>query len=113
MAEVGGHTLYIQPYLYGEYEGFYGICQWSIEYYPEVNGTDLNTQLNYLSKTITYELNTYGYKYRSGFNYNSFLNLSDASEAAVAFAAAYERCGSATYSLRASNAIKAYNYFVR
>ena len=113
MAEVGGHTLYIQPYLYGEYGGFYGICQWSIKYYPAVNGADLNTQLAYLSKTIAYELNTYGYKYRSGFNYNSFLNLSDASEAAIAFAAAYERCGSATYSLRASNAIKAYNYFVK
>lgn len=111
MAEVGGHTLNIRPNLYSTGKGYYGICQWSVKYYPSVKGANLNSQLNFLAKTIKNEFNTYGYKYAKGYNYNSFLKSSSASTAARAFAVVYERCSSATYQKRQNNAVKAYNYF--
>lgn len=112
MTEVGGQTLDIKPGLYGEGNNYYGICQWSIKYYPSISGAGLNTQLNFLAETIKYEFNTYGHLYSSGFDYNDFLNLNSASEAALAFAKVYERCGSGSYSKRQNNANTAYNYFV-
>ena len=113
MAEVGGHTLNLRPYLYGENHNYYGICQWSIKYYPSVNGKNLNQQLDFLAKTIKYEFNTYGHLYNSKFNYSAFLNLNDASAAAKAFAKVYERCGTSTISKRQRNALVAYDYFVK
>ena len=112
MAEVGGQTLNIRPYLYSSGGGYYGICQWSVKFYPSVAGKDLTTQLNFLAKTIKYEINTYGFKYYRGFNYNTFINLNSAQEAALAFAKAYERCASSYYGIRQANAIKAYKHFV-
>ena len=109
MTEVGGQTLNIQYWLYGN--GFYGMCQWN-KAYPSIWGKDLAEQCNFLRDTIEYEFNTYGRNYQSGFNYQSFLSLTNSRSAALAFAKAYERCSSSTYGIRQNNAEKAYNYFV-
>lgn len=109
MAEVGGQTLDIRYSLSSS--GYYGMCQWN-RAYSAVWGAGLDTQCDFLRDTIKYEFDTYGFKYQKGFNFNSFLNLTDARQAALAFAKAYERCGSSTYKIRQNNAIKAYNYFV-
>lgn len=108
MIEVGGRTLDIQYWLYGS--NYYGICQWSPAYHS-VWGTDLQTQCDFLKDTIQYEFDTYGRNYYQGFNYNSFLNLQNEQEAALAFAKCYERCSSRSYELRQKCATKAYNYF--
>lgn len=113
MAEVGGQTLNLQPGLYGHAGGnYYGICQWSARYYPGIQGASLDAQLDFLRDTVQKELNTYGYLFRSGMGYEEFCALTDAEDAALAFAKAYERCGSGSYGVRQSNALKAYNYFV-
>ena len=109
MAEVGGQTLNIQYWLRGN--GYYGMCQWS-RGYSKVWGADLATQCDFLRDTIKYELDTFGYAYAKGFNYNSFLNMSNEREVAKAFAKCYERCGSSTYTIRQNNATRAYEYFV-
>ena len=111
MAEVGGQTLDIQWWLTGG--NFYGMCQWSKRYYPKVWGQDLDFQLDYLRDTIQYELNTYGRLYRKGFNYNSFIAMTNEKNAAYAFAKCYERCNSKYYNIRTVNATKAYNYFCK
>lgn len=109
MAEVGGQTLNIDPYLKtGQYSG---ICQWT-SYYSDARNSNLNDQLNLLSNTIQYEFDTYGKLYKRNFDYSDFLNLSDEKNAALAFAKCYERCGSGSYSVRQKNATKAYEYFV-
>lgn len=113
MAEVGGQTLNLQPYLYGHSgANYYGLCQWSSRYFPSVQGADVDAQLDFLASTVKKELDTYGYLFRSGLDYEAFCNLTDAEDAAMAFAKAYERCGSGSYGVRQRNAIKAYNYFV-
>lgn len=104
MAEVGGHTLSINPYLYGEGGSYYGICQWSIYYFPEVSGADLWGQLECLKNTISTQLRGYGYE--------NFLAIEDAAEAARIFARHYERCASWSYSARQRNAQIAYASFV-
>jgi hypothetical protein len=113
MAEVGGQTLNLQPYLYGHSgANYYGLCQWSSRYYPSIQGADVDAQLDFLASTVKKELDTYGYLFRSGLDYEAFCNLTDAEDAAMAFAKAYERCGSGSYGVRQTNALKAYNYFV-
>ena len=113
MAEVGGQTLNLQPYLYGHSgANYYGLCQWSSRYYPSIQGADVDAQLDFLASTVKKELDTYGYLFKSGLDYEAFCNLTDAEDAAMAFAKAYERCGSGSYGVRQRNAIKAYNYFV-
>ena len=109
MAEVGGQTLDIRYTLSSS--GYYGMCQWN-RAYSEVWGAGLETQCIFLSDTIKYEFDTYGFNYQKGFNFNSFLNMTDAQQAALAFAKSYERCSSASYNVRMENAVKAYNYFV-
>ena len=109
MAEVGGQTLDIRYTLSSS--GYYGMCQWS-RGYGQVWGAGLETQCDFLRDTIKYEFDTYGFKYQKGFNFNSFLNMTDAQQAALAFAKSYERCGSGSYGVRQKNALKAYNYFV-
>ena len=54
MAEVGGQTLDIQYWLYGN--NYYGMCQWS-KTYSKIWGADLETQCDYLRDTIKYEIN--------------------------------------------------------
>lgn len=113
MAEVGGNTLDLDPYLYYYDSGtYYGICQWYVPYYPEISGSSLEYQCYFLESTIAEEINVFGYKYSSSMNYTRFLNLTDPSEVALCFAKCYERCASFSYGVRQSNAEKAYTYFV-
>lgn len=104
MAEVGGHSLSINPYLYGEGGAYYGICQWSLYYFPSVHNVDLYEQLNHLKNTISAQLSRYGY--------HNFLAIGNATEAARVFARYYERCASWSYSSRERNAQIAYASFV-
>lgn len=112
MAEVGGHTLDIDPFLYDDSGDYYGICQWSNKYHSSVQGAGLSDQLSYLIKTIENEIDNYGHLYEDDFEYVDFISLTDEREAALAFAQAYERCWSGSYTNRKANAEKAYNYFV-
>lgn len=109
MAEVGGQTLNIQYNI--ENSQYYGMCQWN-QAYSEVWGASLEEQCDFLRGTIEYEFDTFGYAYKKNFNYDSFLELTDVSKAALAFAKCYERCSSGSYSVRQNNAIIAYNYFI-
>ena len=109
MVEVGGLTLDLDWDMYDS--GYYGICQWS-QGYGKVWGASLEEQCNFLVATIKYELDTYGYMYERGYDYNSFLSSSNIREATLAFAKAYERCSSASYKQRQKCALDAYNYFV-
>lgn len=114
MTETGGQTLNIDPSLYGHgsNRGYYGICQWSKKYYPEVQGQDLQYQLDFLKDTVEYEFNTYGRLYQSGMKYEEFTQMTgDCRATALAFAKVYERCNSKYYSVRQTNAEKAYEYF--
>lgn len=109
MAEVGGQTLNIQYTLYGK--NYYGMCQWS-RGYSQIWGAGLSEQCDFLRDTIKYEMDTFGYAYKKGFNLDSFLALTNERDAALAFAKCYERCNSNYYAIRQTNAEKAYNYFV-
>lgn len=109
MTEVGGNTLYIQWWLYGD--SYYGMCQWN-RGYSAIWGTDLKTQCDFLMSNIEYEIDTFGFCYQSGFRYDNFCQLQNPQAAARCFAKAYERCGSGSYGIRESNALIAYNYFV-
>lgn len=110
MAEVGGQTLDIQYWLYGK--SYYGMCQWNKAYCDGVWGADLTGQCDFLRDTIKYEIDTFGYAYKKGFNLDSFLAITNERDAALAFAKCYERCNSKHYAVRQDNAEKAYNYFV-
>lgn len=110
MAEVGGQTLNIQYWLVGD-ENYYGMCQW-YKAYSDIWGGTLEEQCAYLINTMKYQFDTYGKNYKKDFNYEQFLQMTDVSEAAKAFAACYERCSSKTYKKRQKNAKTAYEYFV-
>lgn len=112
MAECGGQTLNIQPYIYDSTRNYYGICQWSLKCCPSVKDKSLNEQLKYLSSTIENEFNIFGKRYKENFNYKDFISLQDEQEAALAFAKSYEKCSSKYYLIRQKNAKVAYNYFV-
>ncbi len=110
MAECGGQTLDLQVLI--DNGSHWGMCQWSHYYYPQINGADFNTQCDFLRDTIEKEINTFGFLYKTGFDYSDFCSLTDAREAAKAFALTYERCGDSSYSARQRNAETAYTYFV-
>jgi hypothetical protein len=66
MAEVGGGTLNIRYWLYGNGDpNYYGMCQWHNNWYPEVAGTDLIFQCDFLLSTIVEPMDTCidGYSY--------------------------------------------------
>ena len=111
MAETGGQTLNLNPSLYCN--GYYGICQWNKNHKAKVWGRDLQKQLEYLESNIKSEIDTYGYAYKKGFDFEAFLALEDERDVALAFAKTYERCNSAYYEVRQKNAEKAYNYFTK
>lgn len=111
MREVGnGDTLNLQ--YNAQTSNHYGICQWSKKYHFDVWNTPLEVQCDYLRDTIENEIDTFGSKYKSNFNYEKFLELTNIRDCAIAFAACYERCSKEGYTQRAENAIVAYNYFV-
>lgn len=109
MTEVGGQTLDIKYWTSGN--GYYGMCQWSVKYFPGVVGADLKGQCKFLSRNIEKALNSWGYLYSSGFDYEAFCNLKNEKDVAYSFARCYERCSSASYNQRQNNATKAYEYF--
>lgn len=111
MTETGGQTLNIKPK--SRTNSYYGICQWNKNHKNKVWGKNLTKQLEYLENSIKSEFDTYGNIYKKGFDFNAFLALENEQEAALAFAKSYERCGSASYSIRQENAVKAYNYFTK
>lgn len=94
MVECGGHTLALNYKAYNN-SGYYGLCQWSKKYYPEVQNTSLEFQMNWLLKTIAPD----------------FCNETDVESAAIRFAKEYERCSATTYEKRAQLALVAYDYF--
>lgn len=110
MAECAGQTLNLQVTISGN--GYYGMCQWNRAYCEKVWGADLKGQCDFLRDSIKYEIDTFGYAYQKGFKFDTFLNMTNERDAALAFAKSYERCGSGSYGIRQNNATKAYNYFV-
>ena len=112
MIETSGGSLALKPTIYSPGGSFYGLCQWSLYYRPNVAGMSFENQLTYLLNDLEYEFNTFGYCYKRGFSYEDFLEMEDPSEAAYVFAKVYERCGSESYNARRTSARKAYDYFV-
>lgn len=94
---------------------YYGLCQWSVGYYPEIANTDLKFQLDYLIDTYDYAFTYWGYnysdRYGSKFRTEQFLAMEDPYEAAIAFAVCYERCGRGHVEMRGPLADKTYEYF--
>ena len=88
MVECGGHTLALEPYIYST-DGYYGLCQWSRGYQDRVGDTDTEYQCQFLLDTIVYEIDTYGHLYKRGFDYSSFISLTNEKDAALAFARSY------------------------
>lgn len=111
MTETGGHTMSLNPELYNKTGNFYGICQWSRKYYPEVMDKSFEYQLDFLETTIEKEFAVFGKLYKKGFTYSDFKVMTNPEEAAIAFAKVYERCGSGSYNKRQQGARKALEYF--
>lgn len=105
MVECGGHTLDLQSTI--ETAGYYGICQWSKKYYPDIINGTLEEQCDFLANNIEEVMEFFG-----GENaFNNFLSIQNEEEAAVTFADNYERCASASYGVRQKCASIAYEYF--
>jgi hypothetical protein len=111
MIETSGGSLDLNPIIYSPSGNYYGLCQWSKKYCPDVQGLSLEQQLDYLLNSMQWEFNTFGWLYKEGFDYESFLEMSDPAEAALAFAKSYERCSPVSYMMRQEAAEKAYDYF--
>lgn len=109
MAEAGGQTLQINPEIYNATGNYYGICQWGRTYYPDVQGKDLDYQLQFLMDTIAEQFDYCGEIF--GCTYDQFLELEDEQYAALIFAKVYERCDSASHYNRKVNATVALEYF--
>lgn len=106
MCESGGRTLNIQPMV--ESEKYYGMCQWSKVYYPDIYGASLEVQCDYLRDTIKYEIDVFG---KDGYDYESFIQIQDEQLAALIFDKSYERGAAGGYPNRQKCATMAYNYF--
>lgn len=82
MAECGGHTLELMPYTYSG--GFYGLCMWSLCYFPDVDGLGVVEQVDFLVDTLDNIKD-------GGGSVEAFLDLTDARQAARYFSDYYER----------------------
>lgn len=96
MSECGHQTLDLNPTIWNNAHTHYGLCQWSSTYYPEVSNSSLETQINFLLKTVPADIKT----------------MTDIKAATVKFAKDYERCSSSSYEKRKTNAVTAYDYFM-
>lgn len=103
MAECGGQTLNLQYNIYGGRGNYYGLCQWSLKYTPQVNGLDVDGQMDVLFSNIQTNMT-----YFKG-NYEYFCSIQNEKEAAIYFQKYYER--GAGSNARSNNAVKALNYF--
>lgn len=111
MIETSGGSLALNPTIYSPSGNYYGLCQWSQKYCPGTKDLPFEHQLDYLLGSMPWEFNTFGKNYRSGFNYEDFIKMTNVEEAALAFAKSYERCGPVSYEMRQEAAVKAYKYF--
>ncbi len=103
MAECGGQTLDLQWSIYGyDNSKYYGLCQWSLYYNPDVDGRDVTGQLDYLMGNIRTNMDCFGG------SYDNFCAITDAGEAARYFCNYYER-GAGT-SVRVANAAVALDW---
>jgi hypothetical protein len=112
MVETSGGTLSLVPVIYDPDGAYYGLCQWSLVYKPEVADMPFEEQLEFLDGDMEGEFKTFGWCYSENFTYDEFLNMQDVEEAALAFATVYERCSPEFYQIRKEAALVAYNYFV-
>lgn len=85
MAECGGQTLDLQWWIYGGRGRYYGLCQWSLYFGPDVDGLDVTGQLDYLMSNIKENMTFFGG------DYDYFCSIQDAGAAARYFANYYER----------------------
>jgi hypothetical protein len=110
MAECGGHTLNLNPTIRNPNSNCYGLCQWHPLYYPQLQNTSLEFQLNFLSSSVKEVFNGWAGQL-DNINYNDFISLTNYSLTAKYFNDVYERPG--YYSpQREKNAQIAYEYFV-
>ena len=98
---------------------YYGICQWSLMYAPQLHiGSTLDEQLYYLKSSIEKQINNvYSESFRNQFGildlrYKDFTNIDNPYDAAIAFAVCYERCASRYVERRGPLAEKVYDYYV-
>ena len=112
VAECGGTTLNLHYWTVSPGGAFYGLCQWSKTYFPDVRGQDLIYQCDYLANTIKEQFDYFGSSFRKGYTLETFLETQTPEEAAWAFAACYERCDTKSYGARKNYAKMAYEYFV-
>lgn len=104
MAEVGGQTLDISRWSTFDQTHYYGICQWA--------GGRKDRLLNEFGGTLEAQIKFLGVELFEVIpENNSFYDMQNEKEAALYFAKYYERCGSASYAVRQTNATKALEYF--
>jgi hypothetical protein len=118
MVESGGLTLditYHNKTAVNKYGRFYGICMWNLAYTPKgFEGASVKEQCEYLRDTLYNQFKTFGYYYYQGFNADTFLQMKNINDIALAFAKCYEICGAGGgYAKRQNCAQIAYNYFVK
>ena len=101
MSECGGQTLDLDPYIYSG--GFYGLCMFSLYYFPSVDGLGVAAQCDFLIDTLSNIKD-------GGGSVEAFLSLTDARTAARYFSDYYER-PAAWSEKRADNAVAALEYF--
>lgn len=101
MAECGGHTLDLDPYIYSG--GFYGLCMFSLHYFPGVDGLGVAAQVDFLVDTLDNIKD-------GGGSVEAFLAITNVRTAARYFSDYYER-PAAWSEKRADNAETAYKYF--
>ena len=67
--ETSGGKPGIDPTLGSYYKGiyYYGLCQWSEKYNPDLVGASFEAQLEHLAASMPKEFKTFGYKYKKGF----------------------------------------------
>ena len=102
MAEAGGQTLDIDPYIYAD--GYYGQAMWSLYYCPEIDGTSVLEQIQYTLDTLALRFA------EKGASIDVFLAMTDVRAAAKYFSDYYER-PLVWSNVRADNAEIAYQFF--
>ncbi len=110
MAECGGHTLNLNPTIRNLSSGCYGICQWHPQFFPDLQGSNLEQQLSFLGVSVETTYNGWAGKMFNT-SYEEFISLTDYNEVAKSFNNVYERPGYYS-SQRSDNAKIAYEYFM-
>lgn len=114
MRETGGDTLRdIQYHIYSKSGNYYGLCQWSLKYYPDIRPTEnwipsIEEQIYFLRYTI---LNQKELSHSYGFTEGYLLTANSYTDVARVFCEGYERPAGSSYQ-REVNAEVAWKYFV-